>query len=173
MRTRTSRSIILVALLSLGGANSSFGRERACRKTPLIEVDYDASGMLSPQGKYLYFSLCNDGFVQYEVEKSSPGTKEVRRERLTDSQFSSLRELLESEEIKNLRGTYDSKSNFRDYRLSMIVHISRSQEIQTFTVLNILSNDEESFPLVIPRLLCAVDKLRNTDFKMSHNCPLE
>jgi hypothetical protein len=162
--------VFLVLLPLFVGADASFAEGVACHNTPLIEIAYDAFGMLAPEGKYLYFRVCEDGMLQYEVEGSSPGIKEMRGERLTDSQLTSLRGLLASSEVKTLQGTYDSKSKFRDYRLTLAVRVSRPRGVQTFSVVNILSNTQGSFPRSVLRFLCAIDKLRKTDFKLSHEC---
>jgi hypothetical protein len=168
---KSLNSFLLLVLLPLFVcADACLAEGVACHKTPLVEIDYDAFGMLAPQGKYLYFRVCEDGMLQYEVEGSSSGIKEMRGERLTDSQLASLRGLLETSEVKTLQGTYDSKSKFRDYRLTLAVRVRRPQGIQTFSIVNILSNTQGSFPQSVLRFLCAIDKLRKTDFKLSHEC---
>jgi hypothetical protein len=173
MNKNPSRLLQGFILSFLIGVNvSSFAQESPCKKKLLIEINYDAFGMLAPQGQYLYFRACENGVFQYEVEGSSSGVREMRTKNLTDSQLSSLRGMLASTEIRALRGTYDSRSKFRDYRLTLSVRIPRPQSAQTFVVLNVLSDAKESFPPSILELFCAIDKLRDVDFKVSNRCSL-
>jgi hypothetical protein len=171
MRKSPSRFWLPVTLLLLIAANaSSAAQQYACGKTPLIEVSYDAFGMLAPQGKYLYVRVCEDGRLQYEIEGTSPGVKEMRTGRLTDSQLSSLHGLFDTAEIRALHGTYGSESKFRDYRLTVAVRVRRPDHVQTFAVLSLLSNAQPTFPPSVLTFFCAMDKLRETDFKMSRDC---
>ena len=95
---------MLPALLLLAANTLSFGKNVPCQKAPLIEVGYDAFGLLTPQGKYLYFRVCEDGLLTYEVEGVPMGTKVLRSGHLSASQLAALRQLMEQEDVRTLRG---------------------------------------------------------------------
>jgi hypothetical protein len=147
-----------------------FAADTSCAEAPLVEIRYDAFGMISPQGPYLYFRACNDRRVEYEVDGATLGTKVVRTQRLTVTQISSLRALVGSAEFRHIAGTYGAKRGL-DYSLTLRIRASRGNQVQSFT-LQSLPTDEgpDAAPEAALRLLCMVDEVRRSDLKVSRGC---
>ena len=98
------------------------------------------------------------------------GTKVLRSGHLSASQLAALRQLMEQEDVRTLRGTYDAKPSVKDYRRVLDVRIRHARDLQTFTLLGPLDGFQGKFPGPVVQLFCAIDKLRETDFKMSKEC---
>jgi hypothetical protein len=127
--------------------------------------------MLAPQGKYLYFLVCNDHSIQYEVEGEKPGGKKVINGHLTRAQFSSLNHLLDSEALKNVQGTLGKERQVRDYSIALEVRIGRNEAVQSFKMMSLPSKDGfGAVPQPVLDLLCWVDDLRKADFRITRNC---
>lgn len=172
MRSNNNPVICLfMAGLAIAGSNIAYASGKLCSKSAVVEIDYDAFGMLSPQGKYLYYLVCDDRSTRHEVEGDKLGTKKVITGHLTKAQFLSLERLLDSDDFKGIQGILEAKREVRDYSLTLEVRVERNQSAQDFKITSLPSiNDPAGIPQPALNLLCWVDGLRGAGFRVTSNC---
>jgi len=135
----------------------------------LLSLYTDNLGVVSPSGRRLYAVVTKDGVMTY-ADKSDEGIVE-RSRTLTSVELAKLREVLAGSELTALRGAVTAgQFHPRDYQTSLEVMISRDPRSQEFTLVDYDPSAGRDFPAAARDLLCLVDRLRGSKYRLSQNC---
>lgn len=158
--------VCLAALLAPILAISCLASDQAI----LLSVYTDNLGVVSPSGRRLYAVVTRDGMMTY-AEKSDKRIVE-RRRTLTSGELAKLRKVLAGTELTALRGSVVAgQFHPRDYQTSLEVTISRDRQgRQEFTLVDYDPSAGRDFPAAARELLCLVDQLRGSKYRLSQNC---
>lgn len=135
----------------------------------LLSLYTDNLGVVSPSGRRLYAVVTKDGVMTY-ADKSDDGIVE-RSRTLTSVELAKLREVLAGSALTALRGSVTAgQFHPRDYQTSLEVMISRDPRSQEFTLVDYDPSGGRDFPAAARDLLCLVDRLRGSKYRLSQNC---
>jgi hypothetical protein len=151
-----------------GGANA----ERAfpgADQLLLLAMYTDNIGMFWPAGRTLYAVVTKDGHMTYT---DIVGKELIEKSRdLSPAELAKLRSVLEASNVTNLSGNLvAARDRGQDYATRLEVKIIREQQLQEFILINYWPSAKRDYPPATKDLLCLVDELRRSSYRLTQAC---
>jgi hypothetical protein len=138
-------------------------------KNLALSMYTDFSGMVSPSGKALYVAITKNGLMTFadEVDRRLVYKKRM----LSDSEQARLQAELNDGHLSQLKGKLSPKKySLVDYHVAVSVMIPREYTRQEFTLSDYSHYVGEDYPPVAKNLLCLVDELRGSSYRLTQEC---
>lgn len=143
--------------------------DRANGRNVLLSIYTDNVGVVSPSGRHLYAVVTTDGEMTYADRLNKEITD--RKRELTATELSRLRAAVRDPNLREIHGTRSDKSRTHvDYQMSVIVTITTGDAPHEFTLVNYDEADGRYFPPGAKELLCTVDDLRQSSYRITRGC---
>jgi hypothetical protein len=137
--------------------------------TVLVSIYTDNLGLVTPEGKRLYTEIAKNGATIY-TDRTEKGFVD-RKRTLSDAELSKLRGVLKNEKLSALEGAQLGRTAAHvDYVTRIVVNIMRDSGPQEFTLILFDPSTGHDFPAGAKDLLCLVDEIRASSYRLTRNC---
>jgi hypothetical protein len=126
--------------------------------------------MIQPNGYKLYAIVRRDGSMKYlDITK---GIESIKREKLHQDQLDAIRTLLVNSELETLDGVVKAADGIPlvDFHTRLELFVASSGRTRRIVFEDFYPPLDRNYPESITAILCAVDKYRVSQYKLSSGC---
>lgn len=150
---------------------NSIGNGQIAAKPSDFEVSITTKniGMIVPEDERLYATISSKGKIVSLEIIGDQVTTTVRQ--LEPNERYSLWRVIASSEFRQMPGLIAADHVRRDYHTVLEIKVKRGQTTQMIVLNDFYPIEGRRFPPPVENLMCVVDALRKTAYKLSLACP--